>query len=170
MKIRVGFVSNSSSTSFIIIGAKLGPSISNKMAEELMSKGRLYAECGDNWDEADFFPINKGMWKSYKKYNGRSAIEFYDVQKMVEGGKVKKDEIEDDVFSILIMEVSYHSCETIKDFEERHLDMPMPEPLIPEGAQLKLGKIKSLRMDIENLGCDLIMSDGELDIKVKDED
>ena len=170
MKVRIGFVSNSSSTSFIIIGQSLGPCISDSCAEKLISKGRLYALCGDDWDACDFFPISNGMWKSYKKYHSINTIEFYDVQKTIEDGKVKKSEIEGNEFNLFTIEVSHHSCSTIQEFESNHLSVPSPKPLIPKEAQLKLKDLKEIKYDIEKSGCEIVIVDGEFEIEVKDED
>ncbi len=170
MKFRTDFVSNSSSTSFVIIGQNLGENVSDSLAKKLIEKGRLYAECGDGWDASNFFPISKGMWKSYKKYDNTSTISFYDVQKMVEDGKVKKSDIEGDEFSIFTIEVCHHSCSTIREFEDDHLSVPSSKPLIPEGAQLRLKDLKEIKYDIEKSGCEIVLVDGEFEIEVKDED
>lgn len=143
MKIRIGFVSNSSSSSFIIIGTRLNCKESREQAEELISKGKLYAYAGDEYDSegADFFLFTKEMLDSYEKYGPKSHIYFYNVQCMFEEpGKIKKDEIEGDDFNIFCMEISYHICQTLEEFQERHLDMPgdaVPEEIIDKAQQIK---------------------------------
>lgn len=151
MKIRVGFVSNSSSTSFVIIGSVLSYSEALDRAEELIKKGRLYIDCGYINDGADFFPLTKEMWKSYNKYGGcQGGMTLYDVQKIVEDGKIRKDDIEGDEFEVFTIEIDYHGCETLKEFQDRYLDMP-PDP-IPEDIIKKVKTARKLQAEIKKKG------------------
>ncbi len=151
MKIRIGFVSNSSSTSFVVIGSVLSYSEALDRAEELIRKGRLYIDCGEINDGTDFFPLTKEMWKSYNTYGGcNDGMTLYDVQKIVENGKIRKDDIEGDEFEVFSMEIDYHGCETLKDFQDRYLDMP-PD-LIPEEIMKKARLARKLRGEIKKSG------------------
>jgi len=145
MKIRLGFVSNSSSSNFIIIGNRLNCKESLKQAEELISKKRLYAEAGESMENmeegVDFFPVTKEMWESLDEYGSKGYIYFYDVQCLFEEpSTIKKSDIEEDEFNIFSKEISYHICQTLKDFQERYVDMPgdsIPKEIIEKAQQIK---------------------------------
>lgn len=154
MKIRIGFVSNSSSSSFVIIGSQITNGEAFAQAKELIAENRLYARAGEGWDGDDFFPISTAMWKSYAKYGGNN-IYFYDVQFIAEDGvKIKKADIKGNEFSVFNMEVSYHSCETLSDFESKHLDMPEVKPKVDPKIAKKKKTIKRLKKELKDEGYD----------------
>ena len=164
MKIRSGFVSNSSSSSFIIIiGDRLSCKELLQQAKELISKGRLYAEDGDDDGEgADFFPVTEEMWKSYNEYGPKNFIYFYDVQCVIEEpGIIEKDKIKGNKFNVFSKEISHHVCETLENFQERHIDMPGDS--VPEEIVEKAKQIKRLQTEIKNSGYDIeILQNREL--------
>ena len=107
MKIRNGFVSNSSSSSFIIFGKSTNFC---NITPELIKAKKIYACSYEGYDGVDFFPINQKMFDMYVKYGG--SLEFYDVDKVIrEGGKVSKDEISGDEMQVFAMDVSNHTVQ-----------------------------------------------------------
>ena len=156
MKFRLGFVSNSSSTSFIMIGSQLEHGDVYGKAEELISKGRLYAKAGYEYtgDGEDFFPVSKKMWEAYEKYTAKSNIDFFDVQHMIEeSGTVNKSDIDKDEFSLFWMEVSHHSCDSVAEFISCHLEVPMEDKL-PDKTAKKVKQIRKLKQELEDEGID----------------
>ena len=120
MKIRLGFVSNSSSSSFVVVGSKLSHGDTFKQAEELIKTGRLYAEGSWSCDGVDFFKVTQEMWDMYEK-GIRGFFEFYDAQIMAEEySKVKKSEIVGDEFEVHIFDIDNRSTESIEDFKDRY--------------------------------------------------
>ena len=120
MKIRIGFVSNSSSSSFVVVGSKLSHGDVFSKAKELIEKGRLYAEGSWCCEGVDFFKVTQEMWDMYEK-GIRGFFEFYDAQIMAEEySKIKKSEIEGDEFEVHIFEIDNHKTENIEDFRDRY--------------------------------------------------
>ena len=78
MKIRQGFVSNSSSSSFIIFGKSI---YTKNITPELIKEKRIYACSDDGWDGTEFFVINQKMFDMFMKYGG--ALDFYNVDKVI---------------------------------------------------------------------------------------
>ena len=85
MKIRNGFVSNSSSSSFVIFGKTIKR---GHITPELLEQGRIYALSYKYCDECvDFFEINQAMFDMYRQYGGE--LSFYEVEEMLcEGGTI----------------------------------------------------------------------------------
>ncbi len=157
MKFRLGFVSNSSSTSFVMIGSMLEDGDVFGKAEELIAKGRLYARAGYEYtgDGEDFFPVSKKMWEAYEKYNANSNIDFFDVEHLIEENEsIKKSDIDKDEFSMFWMEVSQHSCETLEDFVSRHMEIPLEDKL-PEKTAKKVKQMRKLKQELQDEGVDV---------------
>ena len=117
MKIRSGFVSNSSSSSFVIFGKKIRM---GEITPELIEQGRIYALSYKYCDDGvDFFEINQAMYDMYRQYGGE--LGFYEVDEMIcESGKISKDKIQGDEINVMSMEVSYHTVQKddLKSFVE----------------------------------------------------
>jgi hypothetical protein len=148
MKIRIGFVSNSSSSNFIIIGSSINCKDVSKLADILISKKRLYAQVKDGMDEGcDFFPVSTKMWELYKKYGAKSHIYFYDVLQMAEGHiKISKDSIDKKELDIFAEEISHHSCTNSEEFQERYICF------VPADVIDKVNQVKKLKKEIEEQG------------------
>ena len=120
MKIRIGFVSNSSSSSFIVVGSRLSHGDTFSKAKELIEAGRLYAEGSWCCEGVDFFKVTQEMWDMYM-HGVKGFFEFYDVQLVGEEyGKIKKSDIEGDEFEVHIFDIDNCKTETIKDFKDRY--------------------------------------------------
>ena len=114
MKIRSGFVSNSSSSSFVVFCRP----ISYKDAMAGKYKHLLYGD-GNSCDGRDFFQITKEML-DYIKTNGIShKIDFYDVAELSPAdGPVKFSDTvrEDKDIKVMAIERDYYCTETMETF------------------------------------------------------
>ena len=155
MKIRLGFISNSSSTSFIIIGDIIN-GCNSTLIQKLLADGRLYVRAGEGYDGEDFFEMTNEMWVSYDHYGSKHDIEFYDVQILIEEDeKISKSDIEGDEFNIITMPISYHSCKTIEEFKERHLAIPDKiDPSVPTKIADKIKQVQELKRLLKKDGFD----------------
>ena len=122
MKIRTGFVSNSSSTSFVVVCSDLHGEVYSK-ARELIKAGRLYAEGSWCCEGVDFFKVTQEMWEMYEKGATKGYFDFYDVQTMDEESvKIKKSNIEGDEFEVHIFDIDQRRTANMLDFEDRYSD------------------------------------------------
>ena len=120
MKIRLGFVSNSSSSSFIVVGSKLSPGNAFRQGKELIEAGRLYVEGSWCCEGVDFFKVTQEMWDMYER-GVKGFFEFYDVQLVGEEyGKIKKADIPGDEFEVHVFDIDYRKTESIEDFKDRY--------------------------------------------------
>jgi hypothetical protein len=120
MKIRNGFVSNSSSSSFLAIAKKVD--INDISSKDLMIKkyytlGKQLSDGVDlihlqSEDMLKFFQIVKGF-KGWT--NDLEPFTFYEIVKENPGYFSKKDLDDDGYYTILSDEFDYHSCETLDD-------------------------------------------------------
>ena len=163
MKIRQGFVSNSSSSSFIIFGKSI---YGKNITKELIAAKRIYA-CAEEYDGADFFAINQKMFDMYMKYGG--SLDFYNVDKVIrEEGILSKDDIEDKTIYVFTMSVSQHSVQEndLEEFITRFIDLPAE--LDPEEMRKKASKIEEFQKQLEAEGLEAYTSaDGITKIREK---
>jgi len=122
MKIRLGFVSNSSSSSFIVIGSELTNEEFFGKAKELIKVGRLYGEGEWRCEGIDFFKITKEMWQIYVDSMNKQRINFYDAQIVSEEyGKIKKSDIKGEEFEVHLMDIDQHHTVSVEDFISRYI-------------------------------------------------
>lgn len=128
MKIRSSYVSNSSSSSFIIVGYEVGD-IFDEPKTELDFKHDYYIYLGKEGfdDEIDVIDLNqeKYDWLYDHKWNikdiGRGTIiKVIDLQ---EDDCMKLPNNIKDIENVLIwsLKINHHSSKTIKDLEERYI-------------------------------------------------
>lgn len=169
MKIRQGFVSNSSSSSFVVFGKTIRY---NEITSELIKNKKIYAVSeGECCDGMDVFPINQTMFDLYIKYGGK--LDFYYVDAMINGdGIVPKSDIVGDDIEVSIMEIDQHRVPDgdLSTFTERYLDVPVvtgdPDKL-REQAEI----IENFQKKLDEDGLETYLDDNdEIKIRIKNED
>ena len=113
MKTRNGFVSNSSSNSFITLLAE---------GADIWANGD---RCGGSGDAADdVFQLDKKLWKAMEKYHVKEHFQFYRVFDTVceEGsGLVDKEKLPNK-FLVRSFKKDYSCCSAAIDIKERYVD------------------------------------------------
>lgn len=113
MKIRNGFVSNSSSSSFIVIAKQVTP---DSVSKADIESGKIYG-LGDYLNEGyDFFPITAEMFDVAKSC---SRIDWFFVEQKIlsEGFLVKLPPYSSD-FGVMSIEVDNHSTMDLNSLKE----------------------------------------------------
>ena len=127
MKIRNGFVSNSSSSSYIIIGNKI--SFNDIKLEDIEHKEN-YVLGKDLCKGVDFFPLTKDIFNEMHKntscLSSSYEMSFFEVYHKIyfeefDIHKMKKDELPEE-FEIFVIEKDDHSTETKEDFIGNYID------------------------------------------------
>ncbi len=115
MKLRNGFVSNSSSSSFIVIAKQVTP---DSVSKADIESGKIYG-LGDYLNEGyDFFPITAEMFDIAKSSR---PIEWFLVEKKIlsEGFLVKLPPYSSD-FGVMSIEIDNHSTIDLDTLKERY--------------------------------------------------
>jgi hypothetical protein len=167
MKIREGFVSNSSSSSFVVFGKSI---YLKDITSKLLKEKRIYAQSYDSCcDGIDFFLINQKMFDMFMEYGGQ--LSFFDVDAMFcEGGTISKDDIKANTIEFFPIEISYHSVgeDDLQEFAERYLDLPPAED--PEFLKEQARKIEEMQEQMEKEGLEAYKdTDGKTKLRKKDE-
>lgn len=134
MKRRIGFVSNSSSSSFMILGRKISQEDVQSIGYELAHEGNLYATDWGEWNDGpDFFQVTPKILANHIKYyiiDGESNcnyLDFYTIDKELyasdgdEGTPISREDIHPDGSTLFNFEVTYHPTQSFDVFAERHL-------------------------------------------------
>jgi len=167
MKIRNGFVSNSSSSSFIVFGKSIR---FGDITPKLIEAKRIYACHDSDFDgSTDFFVINQKMFDVFMKHGGQ--LYFYDVDKTIcEEGEVSKDDIKTNKFQVFCLDVSQHSVEEndVQTFIERYISMPEVKETKELSADAE--KIKFIQEQIDRDGYEAYLDDeGRTKLRKKNE-
>lgn len=123
MKLRNGFVSNSSSSSFVIIGKIINNGTSYESLREISKKGELYVKGDYLSDGVDFFQMDEKMLKVWKDKRLSKMITLYQVYKMVEEeGIINRIDVPEEGAMIFSFGIDHHHTETVSDFIESYIN------------------------------------------------
>lgn len=119
MKARNGFVSNSSSSSFVILGKEL------KWNELKIEESNIWMWGMHVGEGSDIFNLTKEMLELIVGDSYFNRYSFYKAYKALytEGGSydVKRDELPES-FNVFSWDKSYHSVESIETFQKRYIN------------------------------------------------
>lgn len=128
MKVRIGFVSNSSSSSFIMLGKSVG-SLQQRTVLDFTKPNSDYIMIGkDLCDGIDLIDLNEDLYHWFIEHRDdileNSYIDgtIYEVYKSGEYLlRLNKRDLPDGDFDVFSIEFDHHSTETIDDAHERYL-------------------------------------------------
>lgn len=123
MKDRNGFVSNSSSSSFIILGESLGqgcPGIDTRFEDkQIFALGSQPGRSGDC--AADIFEVSAALYETMESNGILDKFEFYAGLSICDGSAVESKNLPDK-FKVYTFDKDYSCVESSDDIEEYYAD------------------------------------------------
>lgn len=115
MKKRLGFVSNSSSSSFIIIAKKL-----SKVTKEDLKNKDIWVMGDMLYEGVDFFLLKDYRILNYINSSSKK-FDFYDVKKIGEFEfELNKDDLDNGNYKVMSEFVDYHTSDSLEKFCENY--------------------------------------------------